>query len=275
MKNLVAIGCVLASAGVASAQQYEIWDNNSYARIDITPGLPANARTGMDRWEVNGQNHLFSQWFWVRTDGMNREERISDQGFLAASTADTGGLFDPRPDVFNGAWGNLQGLVYEVKFSIQGTLPGENESDIGEQIKITNFGSVNRTLSFFQYVDFDLAGDILDDTVGLANPNAVIQADFVNNLMVAETVLSPAATLSEMGIYSATLTKLDNGVADNLDGTTGPLFGRRDYTWAFQWDFIIGPGESFTISKDKHLTPAPGALVLLGMGGLLASRRRR
>lgn len=274
MKHTLAIALVAAASGVASAQQYEIWDNNSYARIDITPGLPANSRTGMDRWTVNGQNHLFSQWFWVRTDSMNREERISDQGFIGAATTNSD-IFDPRPDIFNGAWGNLNGLVYEVKFSLQGTLPGETESDIGEQIKITNFGTVTRSLSFFQYCDFDLAGDIQDDTVGLSNPNAVVQADFINNLLVAETVLSPAATLSEMGIYAATLVKLDDNAADNLDGTTGPLFGRRDYTWAFQWDFVIGPGESFTISKDKHLTPAPGAIALLGLGGLLAGRRRR
>ncbi len=274
MKYLVAIGCIAASAGAASAQQYEIWDNNSYARIDITPGLPANARTGMDRWIVNGQNHLYSQWFWVRTDSMTREERVSDQGFIGATTTNTD-FFDPRPDVFNAAFGNLQGLVYETKFSLQGTLPGNTDSDIGEQIKITNFGTVSRSLSFYQYCDFDLAGDIQDDMVGLNNPNAVVQADFLNNLLVAETVLSPAATLSEMGIYAATLVKLDNGVADNLDGTTGPLFGRADYTWAFQWDFVIAPGESFTISKDKHLTPAPGAIALLGLGGLLAARRRR
>ncbi|GJQ29402.1 MAG: hypothetical protein HBSAPP03_12860 [Phycisphaerae bacterium] len=273
MKHLVAIGSVVASAGAANAQFHELWDNNSYVRINITPGEPPNSRIGMDRWEVNGQNHLYSQWFWFRTDGMAREQRINDLPFIGATTTNTD-FFDPRPDVFNGAWGSTNSFVIDVRFSLQGTLPGNQQSDIGEQIRITNFGP-GRVFSFFQYCDFDLAGDINDDLVELVNPNAVVQADYLNNLLVAETVLTPSATLSEVGIYAATLIKLDDANFDNLDGTTGPLVGRRDYTWAFQWDFFLPSGSTFTISKDKHLVPAPGALALLGLGGLLAGRRRR
>ena len=107
------------------------------------------------------------------------------------------------------------------------------------------------------------------------NSNAVRQIDLLNGITAAETILTPSFTLSEMGIYSATLTRLDNAVVDNLNGTAGPLVGRADYTWAFQWEFDLAPGASFLISKDKQITPAPGAVALLGLGGVAVARRRR
>jgi len=59
-----------------------------------------------------------------------------------------------------------------------------------------------------------------------------------------------------------------------------PGVGPGDATWAFQWDFLLNPGQTFQVSKDKRIgaVPEPASLLLLGsglLGGLKAVRRRR
>lgn len=271
MRIQFAAAALILGAGAAQAQVFTIDDLNSSARFDITPG---NSRPGMDQWIINGTNHMYSQWFWFRADGMQREQRINDLPLIAAATSNTS-ILDPRDDTFTALFGSTTDFVIEARFSLQGSLQGDLRSDIAEQIRITNFSGQTRTFSFFQYCDFDLNGDIDDDIVQVINPNAVIQHDFLSGVVATETIITPSPTLSEVGIFASTLIKLDNNIIDNLDGSVGPLLGRRDYTWAFQWDFTLLPGQSFLISKDKSITPAPGALALLGMGGLLVARRRR
>jgi hypothetical protein len=261
-----------ASTAIAGGSA-TIYDGNSEAGFDIAAIAPGS-RVGMDRWLVDGVNHMYSQWFWYRADGMTQEARINSLPLVGAFTSNTN--FDPRPDTFTARWGAPGGLEFETSFSLQGGSAGSGTADIREGIRITNTSTFQtRTISFFQYCDFDLDSDINDDIVQVLNPNAVSQSDFLSGTTVAETVITPAPTLSEVNLFPTTLGKLDDGLIDNLDGSTGPLLGRRDYTWAFQWNIVLGPGDSWLLSKDKQLIPAPGAIALLGLGGLFAGRRRR
>jgi len=271
-RALLVAGMVMVAGASASAGIFTLQDGNSSARFN-TDALASGSRVGMDRWFVDGVNHMYSQWFWFRTDGDTQERRINSLPELAGGTSDTN--FNGQDETLFLRYGNMGDYTIETTFGLQGGSVGSGTADITEQIRITNHGSAPRTFSFFQYCDFDLNNDINDDFVGVVNPNAVRQMDFLSGTIVSETVLTPTFTLSEVNIYPTTLLKLDNGAVDNLDGSMGPLVGRRDYTWAFQWDFILGPGDSFLISKDKQITPTPGTLALLGLGGLACARRRR
>lgn len=268
---MAAVG-LLVVAGAARAGDFTIADGNSDASFDIN-SLSPNSRVGMDQWRVDGVNHMFSQWFWFRTDGMTQEARINSLPLIGAFTSNTN--LDPRHDTFYAGFGAANSFTIETTFSLSGGSAGSRRSDVAEQIRITNHGSTPRTFSFFQYCDFDLDNDIQDDEVALLNANSVRQLDLLSGTIVAETVLVPTFTFSEMNVYAATLIKLDDNAVDNLDGSVGPLVGRRDYTWAFQWDFVLNPGDSYLISKDKLIIPSPGALALLGLGGLVIGRRRR
>jgi hypothetical protein len=77
----------------------------------------------------------------------------------------------------------------------------------------------------------------------------------------------------------------DNWVNDGLpttlsDTPIGTVVGPGDMTWAYQWDVVINPGDTFQISKDKNLSaipvpePASGLLVTIAAGMLLVGYRR-
>jgi MYXO-CTERM domain-containing protein len=261
---------VLASAGSASAAVFTLADGNSTAVVD-TNSVGGN-RPGMNRWFVDGVNHLYSQWFWYRVGNQGPEQRINSLPILGQFSSNTN--FDPRDDTMAVLYGG-GGLNIEIRFTLRGGSAGSNRADIAEQIRISNTTNAPLQISFFQYSDFDLNDDIQDDFVGVLGPNVVQQADFTSGLAIAETVVTPPANNWEVNIFPATLVRLDDANMDNLNGNGGPMVGRADYTWAFQWNVTIPAGRSFLISKDKSLTPAPGALALLGLGALAMGRRRR
>lgn len=274
--NRYALGAALiglAGTGATALAQYTITDGNSSAHFDTT-SLAPGSRVGMDNWTVDGVNHMYSQWFWYRTNGMNSEQRIN------ALPLDVGGTTDTN---FNGVHDTLflrygganTGYTIEVSFRIHGGSAGSGTADIAEQILITNNSTFTRTFSFFQYCDFDLNSDVADDMVGLVNANAVTQADFLSGTTVSETVFTPTYSHYDLNVYPTTVNDLDDGGITNFTDPIGPLLGRRDYTWGFQWDITLAPGESFLISKDKQIVPSPGAAALAGIGALALSRRRR
>lgn len=267
---LVALAGVVAPA---SAHVRNLGDANSTVTINTdNPGH----RVGMTGWTVDGRNHLYNQWFWFRVGDAGPEQRINSLPEISVNTYNTNA--DPQDDTYNVIYGNVAGFTIDVTFRVSGGSAGSNSSDITEQIRIINHTSTALPFHFFQYCDFDLNDDIVDDSVAINPLNTATQRD--GSLVVAETVVTPMPDNREANVYANTINRLDDANTDSLNGNPGggPGFDdgiRRDYTWAFQWDRIIPAGGTFQISKDKNFIPAPGALGLIGLGGLLAGRRRR
>lgn len=261
---------LLASA--AHAGIFNLQDGNSTARFN-TDALAPGSRVGLDQWTVDGTNHIYSQWFWIRADGDAREQRINSLPEILARTSDTNG--DGIHETLFLRYGSTSTYTVETTFGLQGGSAGDGTSDITEQIRVTNRGSTTRHFSFFQYCDMDLGGDAADDFVAVINANAVRQADNAGSAKVSETILTPTYTHAEVGVYPSTLNRLDDAGVDTLGDVLGPFTSRADYTWAFQWDFTLGPGQSFLISKDKQITPAPGTLAAGVLASALGLRRRR
>ncbi len=101
---------------------------------------------------------------------------------------------------------------------------------------------------------------------------------------MTETVVTPVPTHREIAFYDTTLSKLNDGLPTTLsDGPPiGTPLGPGDVTWAYQWDFLLQPGDTFQISKDKNLHAGPGvpepatvSLLSLAAGLLLAGYRKR
>ena len=121
-------------------------------------------------------------------------------------------------------------------------------------------------------MDLDLNGTPQDSLVRINNGNTAQQ--FEGPFVASEAVVTTMPSHLETNFYPNTLNSLNDGLPTTLNDYAGPL-GPGDLTWAFQWDLLIGPGQSVNISKDKIITPAPGSIALVATAGAFGLRRRR
>jgi hypothetical protein len=259
-----------------SNAQFTLSDNNSVASVD------PNSQAGMNYWAIQGQNQLHQQWFWYSTPS------------IGPAPASINTISAPLAVPFNGTRG-LSVTYANAAFNVNidyllsggAVVPvgDTGVSDISESIRIQNTTAAPLPFTFYQYSDFDLGGPG-NDTVQLGMNsrglfNEAIQTDPLAGL--TETVVTPGANHGEAALTPQTLNELNNGVSPvTLNNNAGPV-GPGDATWGLEWDFVINPGATALISKDKYLTvvieniPEPSALALLGLGAAsgLAWKRRR
>jgi hypothetical protein len=262
----VAALAVLFAAPSVNANVYTLSDLNSVFQVDT--------QAGAVNWVVDGVDQLFVQDFWVGTSAQGREYALGDY-------FTDGAMFPNDPIVilhYN------ENPLYDVQiiYALTGGSAGSGMSDVAETIRIT----ANRAfdMRFFQHCDFDLGGTAGDDLIYFPNANAVVQQDGGGSAMVSETVVTPVATHHEGNNYFAT-NSIHSRLNDDLPTTLtdlpavggGSVFG--DVEWAFQWNERMSTGETYIISKDKHLSsiPEPSTLLLIGVGllGAEVARRRR
>lgn len=266
MKNNRLILALCATVGSsAAAQTFTLSDLNSTAEFDTA--------SGQISWMVDGVEQIFDQSFWFRRAADSQEYRVNDVNLSldGVFTADTNPFRDTNDDAFGQLYSDGNGLQIETIFTLRGGNAGSGRADLGEQIILRNNGTSAISLSFFQFVDFDLGGDFSDDSAQIINGNTVQQSD--DDFFVSEVVVSPAPTLVQVSNQFDIFSALSDGDIDDLNGNTS--FGPGDAGWAFQWDITIAAGDSFIISKDKSIVPAPGSVALLSIAGLAATRRRR
>lgn len=257
---------VLAAAGAAQAVVTTLEDRNSTTTIQDA------STAGMNSWQVDGVNQMFQQWFWFRYAGDASERGINTLALTGSAVSDTNPFVDNRPDRLRLQYTDAgTGLQIAPSWTLRGGTAGSGNAGVNEEIRITNNGQTRIQLSFFQYSDFDINGTAGGDSVVITGGNTAEQFDGVYGS--AETVVTPAPFAYQAGNWPSIINSLTDGAVTNLNNNAGPVLG--DCSWAFQWEFDIAPGDSVLISKVKNITPAPGALALLGLGGLIAGRRRR
>jgi len=275
----LSLAALLAVASSVQAQIATLVDNNSSAIINLNG---SGNTAGMINWTVDGINQLSQQWFWFRAGSMNSEQAINTIGGLTITQPNLRTLYT---SYFNGQFG------VRVDYLLTGFSLGSGISDISESISITNASASPLEFHFFQYSYFALGGNPGDTTVqlgknlrGLYNEASVTKNNPIYSVALSETVVSPGANHGEVALYPDTLGRLSDGGPTTLNDNSGPIstVGTNGPTWAFEWDFVIAPGSSVGISKDKYLqvrlVPEPSTAALLGLGALtsvLICRRKR
>lgn len=225
----------------------------------------------MTNWTVDGVNQLAQQWFWYRVGSSGPEQPINTIGSPVITT--------PNGRTAYITYANASYSV-EVDYLLTGFATGSRNSDISETIRISNLTAAPLEFHFFQYSDFALAGTPDGETVQLGQDiyGKYNEADITKGTStISETVVSPGANHGEAAFFNSTLTRLNDGNPTTLNDNVGPV-GPGNTTWAFQWDFVIAPGASLGISKDKYLhwdpVPEPSAVALV-VGGLIVARLYR
>ena len=230
------------STSALAGDEIVLGDANSTATFDNS--------NGQYSWTVDGVDHLYAQEFYFRLPGYNNEQNINTLTLLGQAINDTNTFSDDRYDSISTLYGDsASGLEIETTFTLRGGTDGSGISDLAEQISLTNTGTSTIFISFFQYVDFDLGGDSDGDSGMIVDGN--IAQQWNGEFALSETVVTPQPTFYQMG------------------------YEGDDVAWAFQWDIELEAGDSFLISKDKSIVPAPGSIALLAAAGLISTRRRR
>jgi hypothetical protein len=268
--RLVVAGLVAGfGATPAGAVSYLIEDSNSSVTVDFDVD---DEQSGVTSWSVDDNEQLYLQWFWIRI-GDGPEIRIDDLGLSGGPVlTDTNPFDDDRADNFAARFGEGP-LLVDLSLQLRGGDNNTGTSDLLETIRLRNTGREALSISFFQYVDFDLGGEEFGDTAEILNANAVRQS---GKGWSVEEAFTPAATHGQVAFYPTLIDLLDDLDADDLTDDAGPI-GEGDASWALQWDVLLLPGGSFLISKDKMITsvPEPATLALLALGtAALAARRR-
>ncbi len=262
------IAITLAScAGLVSvtiADVNIISDANSTATFDTG--------SGQIDWMVDGVSQLFTQEFYFRRASDTREFRVDASNLTLDGlfTSDTNPFSDSDHDAIAQLFSDGNGLQIETIFTIRGGTNGSSAADIAETITIRNNSASTMTLSFFQFVDFDLGGDASDDNGQIVNGNTAVQND--DDIFISETVATPTPTHYQMGDALTMANMLNDGLISNLNDNPSDS---GDVAWSFQWDITLAAGQQYIITKDKSIIPAPGSVMLLGVAGLAATRRRR
>lgn len=258
------IGCLVAANGFAGST-FNLINGNSSVTIQTDRSY------GMSDWTVDCVPQLYRQWFWYRDDD-GQEKTLSHLNLISANqTSDS---------TLTTLYKKQGQFTIEVSYTLLGGAEGTGYSSIGEQIKIVNLSQNVLDFHFFQYVDFDLGGSNVGDTVQLGqNVSGLFDSAYQNkgNSFFADEVVSPAANHGQAGLFPAIYNSLIDNSPTTLSDNVGPVTG--DATWAFQWDASIPVGGSFSVALNKSVyvtnIPEPSALALIPAAlALLAGARR-
>lgn len=267
----VAAGLVAATAASAQNTGAILTDGTATYRIGGTTGVINASPTTTSSPTMDlilagaSPDHVFNDWWWFRGPNDTREFAIANatsRTVLGANSIEYG---------YN--LGDVQGTL---RYTL--TQPAANSARVDQSWRLVNPTMNDIELNLFHYIDFDLNG---------ATSNTAFLTAANNRMMVEHAASGTAADWWGTGAHSYQVTTfatlrglLTNTVVNNLNNTGLP-FGPGDYTGGYQWTIVVPGGADVVVRVfssygiNTPAIPAPGALALLGMGGLLCARRRR
>lgn len=220
--------------------------------------------------DLLGDRMTFNNWWW-RINGVSTRENA----FLIGVEAGSGTSVGTRTHTGLGAGATTFNSVLTMTL-IDGAVPGD--MTVLQTLTITNTSAGTLDLSMFHILDADLSGSFGSDSAGAISGDVINITDTVTvgggNQGFRHT--GNAHNFYGAGAFSAFQAQFTDLDIDNLTNIGLP-FGPGDIQTGFQWNRVLAVGEvwSIVVNMESYTVPAPGALALLGMAGLVGTRRRR
>jgi len=235
-----------------------------------------NTNGVVESWKVDGVENLGYQALFYRVGNVGGEKLL---GAINPSPSVT---FNQVPNIISSLDITFANASYSVRtlYQLSGGNAGSGKANLSETLTIQNLSSSPLDFHFFQLSDFDLNGVADGQTASvvfdsLAQPYKIVQTDGVRSLTETINVNSAPVSHYEISLYPALVNSLTDGAPTTLSDAA--LAGPGDIAFAYQWDVILDPSQSLTISKLMTIVPEPtsGALVLVAtVLGVLTQRKR-
>lgn len=260
-KVLIAVaGLAMASAAYGQAGTgFTITDSNAVFTQGATTTTAAGSGTSGANFRVTGAagtDHMFQNTWFYRVDGADpRELAFNNQSgatVVGTNTAMQNFVFPS----FSAA------LHYRV-----GSL-GATAGFIEQILVVTNTTSSPISAALYNYCDMDMLATAGTDTAVLAGANNIS----ISEAGTTASYIGVNANAYSVGTFATARLGLNDADIDNFANTGLNFFG--DFTGGWQWNLQIAVGGSATIASYVFI-PSPGSAALLGVGGLIAFRRRR
>jgi len=280
------------AAGPARSLQATLEDGspvNTKMRIETVSGT-ASFLEGLYYWDVEGIEHIGRQWFWYRI-GSNPEGSVgSAPHFTAPVMNDTTG--EGYDDQLVAVYQDPAGLRIQIIMTLRGGGAGSYEAWVIENIQLQNRTSSPMDLTLFQYTDFKLNGDPVDDRLELQGPALETARHEDTTTIMIQNILGHLPVEVEVdridGIGDIEA-RLGDASPSSLTNFAGPLTG--DGSYAYRWNFSLGAsgsiGDTVDFDIEKRIQarpasaiPAAGPLLhvllacALGASAILAGRIR-
>jgi hypothetical protein len=291
MKIAFGMMALVAAAGVANAQwttqvitSGNVIATNSLPTSNTTSPLSATADFRLGG--TGSTDHLFTNWWWARAGADTREHTLSvataqQAAVVKTFTADSV------------TWSNIQmpaaaAGLQNIRFTLTQRVVDLDGAGMlqGQFISIltaTNVGTTTvSALTLFNNMDYFFTGEdggdqVLAGDAGIdGSGNRFIKVSDTSDTGGFGTMYHQGvgATGYGAGAYTVIAGQMSDTNIDNFADTNNALVA-GDQTGIMQWNFgDLAPGASREAVSILTI-PTPGALALVGLGGLLAARRRR
>lgn len=273
MKTLVLSALALAAASSTAFGAFTLTSGNATFTSSVTPNFgDSNLQTADFRPEGGTTtDHIFYYNWSYRAPGSG------NRGFSFLDTPVVSVTGDTATFTYTNAGPNPVGqnrfnAVLTLRLTDLATT-GHAQLDATLVFTAATTNTAATTWAIFNGQDFDVSGTAGSDSVTVNDTSAVeyTQTDTVTGFFAKAQGFG--ASRYQVGTSSGIRNLLTGGGLSNLNNTNTVATG--DNAGAFQWDFSLQPGESKTIASSFIVAPAPGAVTLMGVAGLVAARRRR
>jgi hypothetical protein len=247
--------------------------NATYVNNAPTSATHGNNAFGTHDFRPEGgatTDHLFaSGWFW-RINGVDtREFAFNSVGMIEAGSGTAAGTR---------TWASVGGGAFSAVLSMTLTDGGSSGAAmVTHTMTITNTSANPLDLALFNYLDYDIGGSATGDTATWEDQaNDILRISQAPNFGLYQGVNADNFWVTDWGATPTVRTELTDTAVDDLTNAALPA-GAIDFTGAFQWNRVLGVGDSTSVTAIMTINqtiPTPGALALLGLAGLVGRRRR-